>query len=105
MEVVQAVLPEGLEALPPPDRVFIGGGGKQLGAIIEASAAKLKPGGRIVINTVLLSNLTAARDRLKQLGMTPTVIQTQVSRSTPMPWDERFDAQNPVWTLSGTKEE
>jgi precorrin-6Y C5,15-methyltransferase (decarboxylating) len=105
LDVVQAQLPDGLKPLPAPDRIFIGGGGDRLGAIIESAVHKLKPTGRIVINTVLLANLAVARNKLKQVGILPSVIQAQVSRSSPMPWDERLEAQNPVWTIFGIKKE
>ena len=42
MQVLQAALPDGLDGLPRPDRVFIGGGGQQLNLIIESAASYLK---------------------------------------------------------------
>lgn len=103
LEIRQAVLPGGLEQLPRPDRIFIGGGGKQLEHIIEAASGYLKPEGIIVINTVLLSNIEVSLETLRQLGFETDLVQIQVSRSHPMPWGERLDAHNPVWIISGTK--
>ena len=60
LQVVQARLPEGTTDLPSPDRVFIGGGGNALTDIIRSAAHRLKPSGIIVINTVLIDNLTTA---------------------------------------------
>jgi precorrin-6Y C5,15-methyltransferase (decarboxylating) len=48
VEVARA--PEGLQGLPPPDAVFIGGGCGA--AVLEAAWAALKPGGRLVANAV-----------------------------------------------------
>ncbi len=45
IEIVQAVLPDGLERLPRPDRIFIGGGGRDLENIIQAAVPFLKPDG------------------------------------------------------------
>ncbi len=101
IEVVQTVLPEGLASLPPPDRIFIGGGGRDLPEIIRAAVVHLKPGGLIVINTVLIQNVAQSIDTLKQNGMATDVTQIQVHRSQDMPWGERLEAVNPVWIISG----
>jgi precorrin-6B C5,15-methyltransferase / cobalt-precorrin-6B C5,C15-methyltransferase len=102
MEVVQAQLPNGLEDLPTPDRIFIGGGGKGLSEIIATSASHLKPGGVMVANTVLLANLDGAVAAMRKVGFETEVIQIQIQRSKPMPWSERFEAQSPVWIITGT---
>jgi precorrin-6Y C5,15-methyltransferase (decarboxylating) len=101
LKIVQAVLPEGLSGLPRPDRIFIGGGGRDLKAIVTAAAKRLKPGGRIVINTVLIPNLQAVTDALRRLKFETEVIQVQINRARQMPWAQRFEAQNPIWIISG----
>jgi precorrin-6Y C5,15-methyltransferase (decarboxylating) len=101
MEIVRLVLPEGLEDLPAPDRVFIGGGGKNLGRIIEAAAARLRPGGVMVANTVLLQNIDAALTAFGGLGFETDIIQVQVSGGKKMPWGDRLAPQNPVWIITG----
>jgi precorrin-6Y C5,15-methyltransferase (decarboxylating) len=103
MEIRQAMLPDGLEGLPAPDRIFIGGGGRQLVAIIRSAAGYLKSDGILVINTVLMDNLTAGLTALKELGFSTETIQIQVSRGKDMPWSQRFEAQNPVWIITGTR--
>ncbi len=101
LETIRADLPEGLDQLPNPDRVFVGGGGRNLPEILHAAGARLRPGGIIVVNTVLLPNLTAAEETLRELGMETEVIQVQVSRGRAMPWGRRLEALNPVWVVSG----
>lgn len=103
LEVVAAVLPAGLEKLPRPDRVFIGGGGQDLGRIIKAAAARLKPDGRMVINTVLIQNVGAALRALKKAGLQTEIIQVQISRGRAMPWGQRMQALNPVWIAAGMR--
>ncbi|RME73166.1 MAG: hypothetical protein D6781_00885 [Verrucomicrobia bacterium] len=49
------------EALPDPDRVFVGGGGREAGRIVERCLARLRPGGRIVVSAVL-------EETIRQLG-------------------------------------
>lgn len=102
LAVVQAELPSGLSGLPDPDRVFIGGGGRELPRIIRAAAARLRPGGVVVVNTVLLETATAASTALRRLGFRTETVQVQVNRSRPMPFGERLEAVNPVWIVSAT---
>lgn len=101
MAILQATVPAGLAQLPRPDRIFIGGGGRTLEKIITSAVAFLKPGGRVVINTVLLPNIQTATDALAGLGYTAEVVQVQINRSRKMPWAQRLEAQNPVWIISG----
>ena len=101
LKIIQAELPEGLGELPQPDRVFIGGGGRQLKSIISAAAQYLKPEGMIVVNTVLIPNVETARAALENLDFNTEVIQVQINRSRPMPWADRLEALNPVWIISG----
>ena len=104
MEVVQAVLPDGLAGLPRPDRIFIGGGGRNLEQIIKVAAGFLKPNGIVVINTVLMPNVLKAMETLEALDFKTSMVQAQISLSRKMPWAERLEAQNPVWIISGIAE-
>jgi precorrin-6Y C5,15-methyltransferase (decarboxylating) len=104
IRVVRKVLPEGLEDLPAPDRVFIGGGGRSLGRIITSAAAALRPSGIMVINAVLLDNIQTTMKTLRKLGFSTEAIQVQVQRSRAMPFSDRFEARNPVWIITGKKE-
>lgn len=105
LAVVQAVLPEGLERLPDPDRIFIGGGGKDLDRIIRAASPRLSPAGVIVINTVLISNTDRALTTLRELDLATEMVQIQVNTAKPMPWGDRLQAQNPVWIITGYRKE
>jgi len=105
MEVIQTILPDGLENLPRPDRVFIGGGGKNLESIIKAASGYLKPTGIMVINTVLVQNIQTALDTLQKNRFITEIIQVQISAGKAMPWGERLAAQNPVWIVTGIRNE
>jgi precorrin-6B C5,15-methyltransferase / cobalt-precorrin-6B C5,C15-methyltransferase len=100
VEVRCQVLPRGLETLPAPDRIFIGGGGRHLSQIIRKAAEFLKPDGMMVINTVLLGALQAALATLEELRFHSQWVQVQINQSRPMPWSERLEARNPVWIIS-----
>jgi precorrin-6Y C5,15-methyltransferase (decarboxylating) len=103
LDIIESVLPQGLTDLPAPDRVFIGGGGKELKTIIQAAAAALKSNGIIVINTVLVSSLQIAKKTMNQLGFQTDIVQIQINRGSDMPWGERLEAQNPVWIITGMR--
>jgi precorrin-6Y C5,15-methyltransferase (decarboxylating) len=101
LDVIEAVLPEGLAALPDPDRVFIGGGGRDLEAILRTSCNRLRPRGIVVVNTVLIQSMQVAMDVLQALGFDTDLVQLQVSRGSAMPYGQRLAAENPVWIVRG----
>ena len=105
LSIIKAVLPDGLYDLPAPDRVFIGGGGKDLEKIIKTASKCLRAQGIIVINTVLLQNVETTFAVLKNKGFQTEIVQVQISRGKDMPWGQRLEAQNPVWIISGKKGE
>jgi precorrin-6Y C5,15-methyltransferase (decarboxylating) len=96
-------LPEGLQDLPTPDRVFVGGGGHRLKSILQAVIRDLAPEGIVVINTILLESMQTAMACLKESHFKTEMVQIQVSRSHPISQGERLEAQNPVWVISGQK--
>jgi precorrin-6Y C5,15-methyltransferase (decarboxylating) len=104
LNIYHLVLPDGLDDLPAPDRVFIGGGGSGIDEIILKSHECLKPDGRIVVNTVVLENFETSRKLFQKIGMKTDILQIQVNRSKNMNKGKRFEAQNPVWIISGQKE-
>ena len=103
LKVIDATLPDGLDNLPEPDRIFIGGGGKNLEKIIRSAARYLKPGGIMVINAVLIQNIESAINTIAYLKFKPDIVQVQINRGQDMPWGKRLEAQNPVWIISGKK--
>ena len=92
-----------MDRLPDPDRIFIGGGGGDLGKIIRAAGKRLKNGGVMVVNTVLIQNMEPVLALLKEMGCQSQLVQVQVSKSRSMPVGERLEALNPVWVISGEK--
>jgi len=66
LQTIEAAAPAALANLPTPDAIFIGGGAQSPG-IIDAAWSALRPGGRLVINSVTIetdSTLFAAHRRL-----------------------------------------
>lgn len=103
MTPVMACLPRGIEDLPDPDRIFVGGGGKDLEDILNVACARLKQAGVIVVNTVLLGNVNTALTTLSDLGFETDITQIQVSSGHAMPWNLMLKAGNPVFIIRGKK--
>lgn len=101
--VHQMQLPSGMDTLPDPDRIFIGGGGEAMPEILSTALKRLQPGGRIVVNAVVLETVTACLDILDTNGFEAEVVQVQVSKSSQMPAGMRLSAGNPVFVLSAEK--
>lgn len=89
-----------IDGLPDPDRVFIGGGGNELEAILEKVALRLRPGGRVVQTAVALDTLDRARNFWRKLPFEMCVTQLQISRSAPIAGSIRLDALNPVFVIT-----
>jgi precorrin-6Y C5,15-methyltransferase (decarboxylating) len=96
----QGKAPDGLEAWPAPDAVFIGGSGGELATLIAMIVARLRPGGHLVMNFVTLENLATATATLDGIeGVAWDVLQLQAARSKPILHMHRMAAENPVWIV------
>ncbi|MFO7753067.1 MAG: precorrin-6y C5,15-methyltransferase (decarboxylating) subunit CbiE [Desulfobacteraceae bacterium] len=101
MTVIKATLPEGMDSLPEPDRVFIGGGGEKLPEILQAAIDRSGRKTLFVVNTVLLGSMSKTAGVFERNGMETDITQVSVSRSRSMPHDLRLEALNPVWIITG----
>jgi len=96
--------PEVLKSLPAPDRVIVGGSGGNLGEIISHSYDKMPPGGRIVINAVVLETLTDSAELLNKLGFREIEItQVSISKTAEVGKVHMLRSHNPVFVISGEK--
>ncbi|NIA54704.1 precorrin-6y C5,15-methyltransferase (decarboxylating) subunit CbiE [Massilia sp. TW-1] len=91
--------PEGLDAWPDPDAVFVGGSGGELAALIDGVLRRLRPDGTLVMNFVTLENLSTATGALQSFGAAWDVLQLQAARSKPILHMHRMAAENPVWIV------
>ena len=103
VEVIHGEMPECLESLPDPHRVFIGGGMGKDNSVLEAATERLRPGGKLVLHLVLMGSLARARDYLEDLKWPFSITQLQVSRSKDLAGDHRLEALNPVFIISVKK--
>lgn len=97
LEVVCGEAPEALEALPAPDRVFIGGSGGSLRAIIGAALGK-NPRARIVVNAIAPESVGEIAAILREYDFESSeLIQLSVARAKPAGRVHLMGALNPVW--------
>jgi len=101
VQVIEGLAPGCLNSLPSPDRVFVGGGGRRLGMIIERAAKAMKRGGKMIVSCVMLNSLGIAYSTMESLGIEFEVIGIQVNRSSKVGGGLYLRAQNPVWLLFG----
>lgn len=103
VELVQGEAPDALLELPAPDRVFIGGSGGSIRAILSAVHKALRPGGRIVINSVLLETMTEAVAFFKESGYSLEVCTVNIAKTGDLAGRLIFRAENPVFLITAFK--
>ncbi len=101
VEIVEDDALAAMSHLPAPDRVFIGGGGRDLGEIIRQAASKIKSKGLVVANVVTLEALCQATGTMTELGLELNVTQLQAARSETLGDSLYFKPQNQVWLVQG----
>ncbi|MFA7060949.1 MAG: precorrin-6y C5,15-methyltransferase (decarboxylating) subunit CbiE [Pedobacter sp.] len=104
VKLIEAYAPDGLEDLPDPDRVFIGGAGGKLDEVIDAVALRLKPDGVVVINAVTLDTLAKAVELLEGHGYTIEATCVNIAKTRKLTEYKMFEAQNPVYVIAAWKE-
>ncbi|MDP8974887.1 MAG: precorrin-6y C5,15-methyltransferase (decarboxylating) subunit CbiE [Actinomycetota bacterium] len=93
VRVVEGEAPAVLDALPDPDRAFVGGGGLP---VLDAVLRRLRPGGRVVATYAAMDRASTAMERLGSL------VQLGVVRGERLPdGGVRLAGQNPVFLAWG----
>lgn len=98
--VVAANAPEGLEQLPPPTHVFIGGSGGRLKDMIDLLVSYQQPI-RVVLNAITLETISAGQELLNNPAIqNMEMVQLQVSRARKLGGYHLMQAENPVTIIS-----
>jgi len=100
--VQEGSAPGALAQWPDPDRVLIGGGGRQRAEILAAVLKRLRPGGLVVLPLATVEALAALRPLLEQAGMAVRVGQLQAWRGAALADGTRLAPLNPVLLLRGS---
>ncbi|CAL9417913.1 Cobalamin biosynthesis bifunctional protein CbiET [Streptomyces sp. enrichment culture] len=103
VHVVHGTAPAALSGLDDdPDAVFVGGGGRELPAVVTACARRARR--TVVVALAALDRVPAAREALTNAGFTCDGVLVQSSRLAPLPGDvTRLAATNPVFLLWGVR--
>jgi precorrin-6Y C5,15-methyltransferase (decarboxylating) len=102
VQVVHGSAPAALDGLDDPDAVFVGGGGRELPAIVTACARRARR--TVVVAMAALDRVPAARAALTGAGFDCDGVLLQSSRLAPLPGDvTRLAATNPVFLLWGVR--
>ncbi|MER6528108.1 precorrin-6y C5,15-methyltransferase (decarboxylating) subunit CbiE [Streptomyces sp. NPDC001508] len=102
VRAVHGTAPAVLTALPDPDAVFVGGGGRELPAVVTQCARRARR--TVVIAVAALDRVPAARTALTAAGFSCDGVLLQSSRLAPLPGDvTRLAATNPVFLLWGER--
>ncbi|MCF3136263.1 precorrin-6y C5,15-methyltransferase (decarboxylating) subunit CbiE [Streptomyces olivochromogenes] len=102
VHAVHGAAPEALAGLDDPDAVFVGGGGRELPAIVAACARRARR--TVVVAMAALDRVPAAREALTGAGFSCDGVLLQSSRLAPLPGDvTRLAATNPVFLLWGDR--
>jgi precorrin-6Y C5,15-methyltransferase (decarboxylating) len=100
VKAIHGTAPAVFAGLPAPDAVFVGGTGKEVGHLLQAAYAALRPGGRMVANVATLEALSAVYAALKALAGAVEVTLVNVARGVDQLETLRFDAVNPTFLLA-----
>ena len=104
LHIVEGRAPEALETLPSPDAVFLGGTKGAMEPILRCAVEK-NPQVRISISAIALETLSQAIGALNTLGYRVEVSQIAVSRSKGVGKLHLLMANNPVFLITGEKDD
>lgn len=105
VDIHPGTAPDCLDALPDPDRVFIGGGLSGAGgdALLEHVCRRLPPGGRVVASCVLLESLQRCQRCFTDGGWAVEMLHLAVSEGAPLGTGLHLTAHNPVFLVAAQK--
>jgi cobalt-precorrin-6B (C15)-methyltransferase len=103
-EVILGKAQDVLPKLPQVDAVIIGGTWGDTRQVIELAVGKLKSGGRIVIDTILIETMYQALAAINELKLAEVdVTQVTISKARKVTAGTMMLARNPVMIISATK--
>jgi precorrin-6Y C5,15-methyltransferase (decarboxylating) len=101
--IIAGVAPDVFSDLPDPDRVFIGGSGGHLLAILGALATRLRPGGVVVLALATQEHQALVLSWAKHQGWPYHALDIHLSRSLAVGDLTRWQPLNPVTLMQLVK--
>lgn len=96
--------PKAWEKLPDPDVIFVGGTGRMVTELVEASWPRLRAGGRLIANIASMENVVALQALLSErFGVEPILWMIQLSRGNYQFEKLRLESANPTFLIKATK--
>jgi len=95
--------PEDCEQLPDPDSVFIAGRRPRSDALAEAAYERLRPGGRLVVNTTSVDHVAELRQTMGQHSSDVRVWLVNFLSRTDQLGRLTFEPVKPCFLLAVTK--
>ena len=89
--------------LQQPNRVLVGGGGRQRNTLLQLVLERLKPKGVVVVPLATVESLSDVRRLLEDANLMVRISQLQAWRGQPLSDGTRLVPMNPILTVSGTK--
>jgi precorrin-6B C5,15-methyltransferase / cobalt-precorrin-6B C5,C15-methyltransferase len=101
VRVVEGSAPAALAVLPDPDAAFVGGGGDDLGAILDHVAPCTRRA--VVVTVALVERIGMVLERLGEHSLDVEATTLQASRLRPIAGGHRLAAENPVTVVVGRR--
>ncbi len=103
-EIILAKAQDILPSLPKVDAVIVGGTWGDTKGVIEASIARLKGGGRILIDTILIETIFAAIATINESNLIDVdITQVTIAKGRKVTTGTMMTARNPIIMISATK--
>ena len=103
LEIIHARAPEGINELPAPDKVFIGGSSGSMAEILEALTAK-SPLLKIASNAITLQSISRIIEGYEKYGLDDMdIICVNIAKSKKIKGYDMMAAQNPVYIITGQR--
>lgn len=103
-EVILGKAQDILPKLPQVDAVIVGGTWGDTKQVIELAVSKLKKGGRIVIDTILIETMYQALTAINEMMLAEVdITQITISKARKVTTGTMMLARNPVMIISATK--
>jgi precorrin-6Y C5,15-methyltransferase (decarboxylating) len=89
--------------LQQPNRVLLGGGGRQRNTLLQLVLERIKPMGVVVVPLATVESISDVRRLLEDANLIVRISQLQAWRGQPLSDGTRLVPMNPILTVSGTK--
>ncbi|MCS7095788.1 MAG: precorrin-6Y C5,15-methyltransferase (decarboxylating) subunit CbiT [Candidatus Bathyarchaeota archaeon] len=103
VQLINGKAPEVMQALPPVDAVIVGGS-RSITDVLRVSYAKLKAGGRLVVNAITLETAYEVVKTMRELNLANLdVVNVSVARGRFTDAGVMMLARNPITIISAVK--